>query len=93
MCMYISHLQIYIMQDIAGSGCFSIAMIGRFDVIKERGAWMYSRLFWESGVLGQSLYLEAHAFGISAAGIGSYFDDPGHSINFFRKHFIHMREK
>ena len=52
-------------------------MIGRCDVIKERGAWMYPRLLWESGVLGQLLYLEAHAIGISGAGIGSYFDDEG----------------
>jgi hypothetical protein len=34
-------------------------------------------LFWETGVLGQLLYLEAHAVGISATGIGCYFDDPG----------------
>jgi uncharacterized membrane protein len=52
-------------------------MIGRCDVIKERGAWMYPRLLWESGVLGQLLYLEAHAIGISGAGIASYFDDEG----------------
>jgi uncharacterized membrane protein len=38
---------------------------------------MYPRLFWETGVIGQVLYLEAHAFGISATGIGCYFDDAG----------------
>ena len=38
---------------------------------------MYPRLFWERGVLGQLLYLEAHAVGIAATGIGCYFDDPG----------------
>ncbi|KAF9611688.1 hypothetical protein IFM89_034871 [Coptis chinensis] len=36
---------------------------------------MYPRLFWETGILGQVLYLEAHAVGISATGIGCYFDD------------------
>lgn len=41
------------------------------------GAWMYPRLFWETGVLGQILYLEAHAVGVSATGIGCFFDDPG----------------
>jgi uncharacterized membrane protein len=53
-------------------------MVARFEpAIREQGAWMYSRLFWETGVIGQILYLEAHAFGISATGIGCYFDDAG----------------
>lgn len=47
--------------------------------LQERGAWMYPRLFWETGVLGQVLYLEAHAVGVSATGIGCFFDDPGMS--------------
>jgi hypothetical protein len=41
---------------------------------------MYPRVFWETGVVGQVLYLEAHAFGISATGIGCYFDDAVHDI-------------
>jgi hypothetical protein len=56
-------------------------MVARFEpAIREQGAWMYSRLFWESGVIGQILYLEAHAFGISATGIGCYFDDAVHDV-------------
>lgn len=56
-------------------------MVARFEpVLREKGAWMYPRLFWESGVLGQVLYLEAHAVGISATGIGCYFDDAGMSF-------------
>lgn len=73
-------MQVSCFQEIAGSGCFSLGMIAHFDAIKERGAWMYPRLFWECGVLGQLLYLEAHAFGVSATGIGCYFDDPVHEI-------------
>jgi hypothetical protein len=66
------------MQEIASYGCFSLGMIARFDsVLREKGEWMYPRLFWETGVLGQVLYLEAHAVGISATGIGCYFDDAG----------------
>jgi len=66
------------MQDIASDGCFSLGMIAHFKpTLQEKGAWMYSRLFWETGVLGQVLYLEAHAVGISATGIGCFFDDPG----------------
>ncbi|GJN20519.1 hypothetical protein PR202_gb07908 [Eleusine coracana subsp. coracana] len=71
-------MQISCFQDIASHGCFSLGMIARFDpVLHENGEWMYPRLFWETGVLGQVLYLEAHAVGISATGIGCYFDDAG----------------
>ncbi|XP_065005020.1 uncharacterized protein LOC135636851 isoform X1 [Musa acuminata AAA Group] len=68
-------------QDIASDGCFSLGMVARFEpVLHEKGAWMYPRLFWETGVLGQVLYLEAHAVGISATGIGCYFDDDVHEV-------------
>ncbi|KAL5230686.1 hypothetical protein ABZP36_029462 [Zizania latifolia] len=72
-------MQISCFQDIASHGCFSLGMIARFEpVLREKGEWMYPRLFWETGVLGQVLYLEAHAIGISATGIGCYFDDAVH---------------
>ncbi|GLT39549.1 hypothetical protein SLA2020_137330 [Shorea laevis] len=68
-------------QDIASDGCFSLGMVAHFEpTFHNRSAWMYPRLFWETGVLGQVLYLEAHAVGISATGIGCYFDDPVHEI-------------
>ncbi|KAK6918545.1 Nitroreductase [Dillenia turbinata] len=68
-------------QDIASDGCFSLGMIAHFEsTIREKGAWMYPRLFWETGVLGQVLYLEAHAVGISATGIGCFFDNPVHEV-------------
>eukprot|EP01018_Ginkgo_biloba_P036027 Gb_36254 [translate_table: standard] len=68
-------------QDIAGDGCFSLGMLAHFEpALRDRHAWMYPRLFWEAGMLGQILYLEAHAVGISATGIGCYFDDPVHDI-------------
>ena len=44
------------------------------------GPWFYSRLFWEAGVIGQVLYLEAEAAGIRSTGIGCYFDDPMHEV-------------
>lgn len=66
-------------QDIASDGCFSLGMVAHFEpTLHSKGAWMYPRLFWETGVLGQVLYLEAHAVGISATGIGCFFDDPVH---------------
>lgn len=68
-------------QDIASDGCFSLGMIAHFKpTLQEKGAWMYPRLFWETGVLGQVLYLEAHAVGVSATGIGCFFDDPVHEV-------------
>jgi SagB-type dehydrogenase family enzyme len=68
-------------QDIAGDGAFSLGMIAEFEpVIRERGAWMYRRLFWETGMIGQVLYLEAEAAGVRATGIGCFFDDPVHEV-------------
>jgi hypothetical protein len=56
-------------------------MIAEFkESIHSRGAWWYRRLFWEAGVLGQVLYLEAEAAGVRGTGIGCYFDDAFHAI-------------
>ena len=41
---------------------------------------VYRRLFWETGVIGQVLYLEAEAARVRATGIGCYFDDPVHEL-------------
>ena len=68
-------------QEIASDGAFSLGMLAEFgDTIRHRGAWWYRRLFWESGVLGQVLYLEAEAAGIRSTGIGCYFDDVFHDL-------------
>src|SRR2546422_1274123 len=42
------------------------------------GASFYRNLFWEAGLVGQVLYLEAEEAGIRSAGIGCDFDDPVH---------------
>lgn len=66
-------------QDIAGDGAFSLGMIAEFEEpLREVGAWLYPRLFWETGIIGQILYLEAEAAGIRSTGIGCFFDDPVH---------------
>jgi hypothetical protein len=68
-------------QKIAGAGAFSLGMIAEFrESIRATGAWWYRRLFWEAGVLGQVLYLEAEAAGVRGTGIGCYFDDAFHAI-------------
>ncbi len=66
-------------QDIAGDGFFSLGMIARLESsLRERGEWFYRRLFWETGILGQVLYLEAEAAGARATGIGCFYDNPVH---------------
>lgn len=45
---------IFIVQDIASDGCFSLGMIAHFKpTLCNKGSWMYPRLFWKTGVLGQ----------------------------------------
>jgi SagB-type dehydrogenase family enzyme len=66
-------------QAIASDGCFSLGMLARFLQPLERyEPWFYPRLFWESGMIGQVLYLEAEAAELRGTGIGCFFDDPVH---------------
>ena len=68
-------------QNIAGDGAFSLAMIAEYqEALFTQGAWFYRRLFWETGLIGQVLYLEAEAAGVRATGIGCFFDDPVHRV-------------
>jgi nitroreductase family protein len=68
-------------QEIAADGFFSLGMIADFDrSLDEYGPSFYRNLFWESGVVGQVLYLEAEAAGARATGIGCFFDDPVHQL-------------
>ncbi|MBT8765329.1 SagB/ThcOx family dehydrogenase [Metapseudomonas boanensis] len=67
-------------QDIASDGCVALAMLARFDEALEPGPWCYPRLYWECGQIGQLLYLEAEAAGLSGTGIGCYFDDSVHEL-------------
>jgi len=68
-------------QDIAGESAFSLGMVAEFEAsLRQHGAWFYRRLFWETGVIGQVLYLEAEAAGLRATGIGCFFDDPVHQV-------------
>jgi SagB-type dehydrogenase family enzyme len=68
-------------QDIAGDGAFSLAMIADYrDSLITFGAAFYRNLFWEAGLVGQVLYLEAEEAGIRSTGMGCYFDDPVHEV-------------
>ena len=68
-------------QDIAGDGFFSLGMIARVgSSLRDRGEWFYRRLFWECGLVGQVLYLEAEGAGARGTGIGCFFDDAVHDL-------------
>jgi hypothetical protein len=67
-------------QDIAADGAFSLGMLSELRDRVAAGAHWYRRLFWESGVIGQVLYLEAEAHGVRGTGIGCYFDDAFHQV-------------
>jgi len=68
-------------QDIAGDGAFSLGMIADYmDSLTTYGAGFYRNLFWEAGMVGQVLYLEAEEAGVRSTGIGCYFDDPVHEV-------------
>jgi SagB-type dehydrogenase family enzyme len=67
-------------QDIAADSAFSVAMLADFDRTLSQGAHWYRHLFWECGMLGQVLYLEAEAAGVRGTGIGCFFDDLVHRM-------------
>ncbi|MGE5257185.1 MAG: nitroreductase family protein, partial [Hyphomicrobiales bacterium] len=67
-------------QDIAGSSAFSLGMLARFEESVDREPFRYRHLFWESGLIGQVLYLEAEAHGVRGTGIGCFFDDAVHDL-------------
>jgi len=67
-------------QDIASNGAFCIAMLAEYDSHVTDKPWIYKQLFWEAGMIGQSLYLEAEAVALRATGIGCFFDDAVHEI-------------
>jgi SagB-type dehydrogenase family enzyme len=67
-------------QEIAGFSAFSVGMLGRFSEVFRSGPHRYRHLFWETGMIGQVLYLEAEARGYRGTGIGCFFDDPVHAM-------------
>jgi hypothetical protein len=67
-------------QEIAADGAFSLGMLAEYASSLTHGPWAYRQLFWEAGILGQVLYLEAEAAGMQGTGIGCYFDDAMHAV-------------
>ena len=68
-------------QAIAADGFFSLGMLAEFDASLDTfGPAFYRHLFWESGIVGQVLYLAAEAAGARGTGIGCFYDDPVHDV-------------
>lgn len=67
-------------QAIASDSAFSIAMLAEFQQPISAAPWVYRHLFWETGLIGQVLYLEAEAAQMRGTGIGCFFDDSVHDI-------------
>ena len=67
-------------QDIAADSCFAVGFLTEFAGPLQGAPWVYRELFWETGLLGQILYLEAEAVGLRATGIGCFFDDAVHRL-------------
>ena len=71
--------QICCHQDIAADSCYALGMLADYEIATTE-PWRYRSLYWECGVIGQVLYLEAEAAGIRATGIGCFFDDEMHEL-------------
>ena len=66
-------------QDIGADSCFALGMLAHFEAARQT-PWRYRHLFWECGIVGQVLYLEAEAAGVRSTGIGCFFDDEMHGL-------------
>lgn len=68
-------------QDIASDGAYALGMLADFnESLDKYGPLFYPRMFWETGLIGQILYLDAEAAGIRSTGIGCFFDDAMHDV-------------
>ena len=67
-------------QALAADSTFTLAMLAEFDAPLHDAPWRYRQLYWEAGLLGQVLYLQAEANGLRGTGIGCYFDDVCHDL-------------
>ncbi len=67
-------------QEIASESAFAAGMLTRFESRIAAAPFYYPRLFWECGMIGQVLYLEAERAGLRGTGIGCFFDDMLHDL-------------
>ena len=68
-------------QSIAGDAAVVIAFVADMgEAFEPPAPYMYPRLFWQAGALGQRLYLAATARGLGVSGIGCFFDNAVHAF-------------
>jgi SagB-type dehydrogenase family enzyme len=67
-------------QDIASHSALSVAMLAPLQDAITPAPWHYRQLYWEAGMLGQVMYLEAEASDLRGTGIGCFFDDAIHQV-------------
>jgi SagB-type dehydrogenase family enzyme len=67
-------------QDIASDSAYSLGMLAKFSPLLAQTPSYYPILFWETGLIGQVLYLQAEAFSLRGTGIGCFFDDKMHKL-------------
>ena len=71
--------QVSCSQAIAGASAFSLGMLADLErMLDEHGPPGYRHLYWETGLIGHVLYLDAEAAGLRGTGIGCFFDDAMH---------------
>jgi hypothetical protein len=57
-----------------------MGMVTRFRPLIEESPWRYPQLYWETGMVGQVLYIESEAHGLRGTGIGCFYDDEMHRL-------------
>lgn len=67
-------------QDIASDSAFAVSLLAPLHDSVATAPWWYRQLYWECGMLGQVMYLEAEASDLRATGIGCFFDDAVHQV-------------
>ncbi len=67
-------------QAIAADSHFAVIFLAEYASSIRAAAYHYPLLFFEAGLLGHLLYMEAEMHGISGTGIGCFFDDAVHDI-------------
>ncbi|MDN3513958.1 MAG: SagB/ThcOx family dehydrogenase [Candidatus Brocadia sp.] len=68
-------------QDIACDSSFAVSFVSNFDyALRIYGNRGYRYIHYESGFMGQALYLGASATGLDATGIGAFIDDEVHTF-------------
>jgi nitroreductase len=67
-------------QAIAADACMTLCLLSDFARPIAANPWNYRALHWQAGRLGQRLYLEAEAAGLSGTGIGCFLDDEIHRL-------------